>query len=102
MVVPATPMPRHVEALGAADIRALICAQPWPCEQAIRVAFCESSLSPAAVSPDGANFGLFQINRVHAGKVGGNLASLLDAATNIRVAVALWRDQGWGPWSCKP
>jgi hypothetical protein len=36
--------------------------------QATRVAHCESTLDPAAVSRGGGNWGLFQINRVHAGQ----------------------------------
>ena len=39
--------------------------------QATRVAQCESSLNPAAVSPGGGNWGLFQINQVHWGKCAG-------------------------------
>lgn len=34
-------------------------------DQAVAVADCESSLNPNAMSPDGRNFGLFQINVVH-------------------------------------
>ena len=84
-------------------IRALICSYPWPCAEALEVAWCESRFEPNAVSPDGQNFGLFQVNLVHLGRVGGDRTSLLDAATNVRVAYAIWRDNaGWGPWACRP
>lgn len=104
---PAAPRvaPTPVVAAPSHDLRGLrdlICSKPWPCEQAIRVATCESTLRPRAISPDGANWGLFQINRVHAGRVGGNLSALLDAATNVQVAFAIWSEQGWMPWSCRP
>jgi hypothetical protein len=94
---------RDAPAQGGDSVRAIICAQPWPCDQAIRVAQCESSLNPSAISPDGANFGLMQVNAVHRARVGGDLSRLLDAATNVAVAYAIYLDAGgWGPWSCKP
>jgi soluble lytic murein transglycosylase-like protein len=42
--------------------------------------------------------GLFQINSVHASRVRGNLDSLYDPETNVRVAYAIWSEQGWSPW----
>ena len=88
------------------DVRALICAYDWPCDEALRVVYgptpaCphgESGGDPSAISPDGRNVGLFEINLVH----GYTVAQLLDPPTNIRVAYAIWREQGWSPWSCKP
>jgi soluble lytic murein transglycosylase-like protein len=66
------------------------------------VAYCESRFDPAAVSPDGANFGVMQVNKIHAAKVGGDLALLLEPKINLEVAHQIWLDQGWKPWSCKP
>lgn len=84
-------------------IEALICSASWPCAEALAVAWCESRLDPRAVSGDGANIGLFQINIVHRARVDGDVSRLLDAATNVRVAYDIWIDNGgWGPWSCKP
>ncbi len=87
---------------------ALICAYPWPCQEALGVVYgnarCpngESGGNPRAYFEG--NYGLFQINGTsHARRVGGNLAALWDAATNIAVAYAIYADQGWGPWACKP
>jgi len=81
-----------------------IAAYPWPIEEACRVSFCESTWQSDAVSPDGSNLGYFQINAVHSWRVGGpgNLYRLLDPATNVSVAYDIWREQGWGPWACKP
>jgi len=55
-------------------------------------------MNPLAVSPDGRNYGLFQINLVH----GYAPQDLLDPAFNVRVAYALYQDQGWAPWACWP
>lgn len=64
------------------------------------MAMCESSLNPAAYNAG--NYGLYQINAVHAARVGGDLASLFDPAVNVRVAYEIWAEQSWIPWACKP
>lgn len=83
------------------DWASLLSQYNWPVEQAERVLMCESSGDPSAVSPDGQNIGLFQINLVHIGKLRGG-ESLLDPVVNVRIAYQIWADQGWGPWSCRP
>ncbi len=99
-VTPA-PEPAVVPAPGnQGNVVALILAQPWPADEAIAVARCESGLNPRAYNAG--NYGLFQISYVHAGRVGGALASLFDAATNIAVAYRIWFEQGWAPWACRP
>lgn len=40
-----------------------------------------------------------QVNSVHADRVGGNLAALLDPVTNIKVAYEIYSEQGWCPWT---
>lgn len=84
----------------APDIPALICAAEydWPCDQALAVAWCESRLEPWAYNAG--NYGVFQVNAVHAWRVGGDLASLFDAATNVRVAYEIWSEVGWSAWAC--
>ena len=42
--------------------------------------------------------GLFQINSVHSGRVAGNLDSLYDPETNVRIAGEIFSGQGWHPW----
>jgi hypothetical protein len=73
-------------------------------DKAVRVARCESTLDPGAVSPDGANWGLMQINVVHKGlaaSMGYSWAQMLQARPNLAVARAVYdRAGGWGPWSC--
>lgn len=80
--------------------RGLVSGYSWPVEEALAVMDCESRGQPSATG--GANYGLFQINAVHAGRVAGDLQALYDPATNIRVAYEIWSDQGWAPWACKP
>ena len=76
-------------------------------DQAMRVAQCESGMDPSAVSPGGGNWGLFQINTVHAGEfesVTGRpfYNDSLDAWANTAYAVRLYNEAGgWGPWSCR-
>jgi hypothetical protein len=61
--VPApTPAPTLPPYSGTqADVVTAICSLPWPCEQMVRIAYCESGLNPNAVNPAG-YYGLFQIN----------------------------------------
>jgi hypothetical protein len=78
-------------------------ATPAQQQQAVEVARCESGLNPAAVSPGGGNWGLFQINRVHAGRVnamGFNWSDMTHSWENAQVAAELWSQAGWSPWSC--
>ena len=74
---------------------------PAEVETALRIMHCESRGDPDAVSGDGANIGLMQINVVHRARVGGNLELLYDPETNIRIARDIWRDNsGFSPWAC--
>ena len=81
---------------------ALVCGAPyaWDCDEALAVMMCESSGHADAFNAG--NYGLFQINAVHAARVGGDLQSLFDPAVNVRVAYEIWSDQSWIPWACKP
>ena len=72
-------------------------------EQAVRIAHCESTLRHDAVSPGGGNWGLFQINTVHRGRVqamGYTWDQMLLPLENARVAADIWAEQGWRPWTC--
>jgi Transglycosylase SLT domain len=72
---------------------------------AIKVARCESGLNPNAVSPGGANLGLFQINVVHRVDfervVNAPWSMVFNPWFNSMYAAHLFHAQGWGPWSCK-
>lgn len=78
-------------------------ATPAQQDQAIRVARCESSLHAGAISPGGGNWGLFQINTVHRGRVqamGYQWNDMLRGFENAQVAADIWAEQGWRPWTC--
>ena len=83
------------------SIDSLVCSYPWPCGEALSVMRCESGRDPGAYS--NGNYGLFQINAVHAWRVGGDLSQLFEPEVNVRVAYEIWLDNaGWRPWACKP
>ncbi len=71
-------------------------------DEALRIAHCESRFDTDDVSSAGA-VGVFQIRPVDHGwrirkvKKGKDLT---DAATNVAVALHIFKDQGWRPWVC--
>ena len=72
-------------------------------DKAVRVATCESGLDPKAVSPGGGNWGLFQINKVHAPtlrKMGYTWDDITDPIVNAKLARIIYDDSGWQAWSC--
>jgi hypothetical protein len=73
---------------------------------ATRVATCESTMNPGAVSPGGGNHGLFQINNVHQSSfsavTGQPWSEVYSAEWNTKFAKWLYDQQGWSPWACKP
>jgi len=72
--------------------------------EATRVAHCESTMNPGAVSSTN-DHGLFQINAVHRGdfeRVTGQPWSMVyDAYWNTVFAKHLVDTQGWRPWACR-
>ena len=77
------------------DVVAIICALPWPCEQMVAIAACESGLNPSSYSPAG-YYGLFQISYAFPGWD--------DPVINAQVAYeqkylpALAAGNGFSPW----
>lgn len=73
------------------------------CAWALRVAKCESGFNPRATN--GSHRGLFQIStRWHAARtqrMGYTLEQLWEVGPNISVALAIYNEQGPGPWQCK-
>ena len=103
-VAPASPPPAPV-AVAPGTVEAVIAEVFGPhTKAALGVAYCESRLHPTSISRNGANWGLFQINAVHRGRVarmGFQWEDLLDARVNSIVAKAIFDEQGWGPWACR-
>lgn len=58
---------------------------------------CESSFDENAISPDGQNVGLLQINLVN---YDGDPYDLLDPAFNVEAGYDVWLSQGYGAWAC--
>lgn len=79
-------------------------ATPAQQDQAVEVARCESGLNATAVSPGGGNWGLFQINRIHAGWIADDFGYpwhyMQYPWQNAQAAARLWSTQGWQPWTC--
>jgi hypothetical protein len=83
---------------------------PHVAEQAIRVAGCESTgdetgqhLDERAVN--GQHAGLFQLSRTYheerARRLGFDWPRMFEAEPNITVAVDLFAEQQWRPWTCR-
>ena len=66
---------------------------------------CESRWRAGAVNPSSGATGLFQVHPIHRARVermGYTWADMLEPLANLHVALTIWGEQGWGPWSCKP
>ena len=86
---------------GAALIE-IVCSYSWDCGEAPAVVWCESRFDPSAISPDGSNIGLWQINVIHGARVEYDYRRLLDPHTNTAIAWQLYVERGWQPWACRP
>ena len=80
---------------------------PWPCAEAIAVAACESGRDLSGRldgnrATNGNNYGLFQINGIHAWRWPDFYEAWMDPVRNTQFAFEIWSESGWGPWSCKP
>jgi hypothetical protein len=86
---------------------AIVCSKPWPCAEAIKVASCESGLDRRGRldgnwARNGNNYGLFQINSVHADRWPTFYQDWMDPVRNTEWAFEIWLTSGWGPWECNP
>jgi len=98
---PPAPTPVPFAQLSKPEIETLVCTYSWPCEQALKVMWCESGARPWAVGR-GTYYGLYQISLIHARRFPDFWNAWMDPAKNIQWAHTLWSRQGWKPWSCRP
>jgi hypothetical protein len=104
------PVPQPAAALAplpADGLEGIICSKPWPCAEAIAVASCESGLDrngrlDGNWATNGNNYGLFQINGVHANLWPDFYDNWMDPVKNTEWAYELWSTSGWRPWQCQP
>jgi hypothetical protein len=92
--------------LPADGIEGIICALPWPCQEAIGVAACESGRDmngrlDGAWATNGNHYGVFQISYIHASRWPDFYENWMDPAKNAQWAFEIWSQQGWYPWSCR-
>lgn len=76
----------------------LVAQYDWDTHIALAVMHAESGCNTASISRT-CDHGLMQINCVHGDMVNGDLSKLHDPATNLRVAYALYKANGWRPWT---
>jgi hypothetical protein len=87
--------PTVYEATQSATVDKIKAAFGKDGDDAVKVAFCESSLNPEAKNKRSSARGLFQIMAsVH----GVREKWLLNEDVNIQVAKQLFDEQGWNPW----
>lgn len=75
-------------------------------KDAVRIAYCESRLDPAAVNRANRNStvdrGLFQLNDGGTmQRLGVTARGAFDPTINAQAARVLFEDRGWQPWSCQ-
>ena len=70
-------------------------------EWAERIAMCESTMNPAAVSWDGSSYGLMQIGSIHAYRWPTFWQDCMVPERNAVYALELVLEQGAGIWSCR-
>jgi hypothetical protein len=100
--VPETPVAIAPVYIPVNEIESLVCAYFQDhCIAALTVMWCESGGKPASIGR-GDNYGLFQINIIHARKWPEFWASWMIPEWNVAKAYSIWLRQGWKPWGCKP
>jgi hypothetical protein len=88
-------------------LEAIVCAMPWPCDEAIAVASCESGLDSNGRldgnwATNGSDYGLFQIRYIHAWRWADFYDAWMDPNRNTQWAFEIWSESGWRPWACRP
>ncbi|MCC6381045.1 MAG: transglycosylase SLT domain-containing protein [Dehalococcoidia bacterium] len=95
------------EPLSRRGAEAMLRQAGWPEKDlptALAVSGCESGWRPRVVGAAG-ELGLFQIHPVHRWRFDarfGPAADPFNPAQNAAVALDLFHEEGWAPWSCRP
>lgn len=102
-----TPAVAQVIEYPAGSLEAIVCSMPWPCEEAVSVARCESGTDSSGNldgnwATNGNNYGLFQINSIHASRWSDYWDNWMDPVRNTQFAFDIWSESGWRPWHCQP
>jgi hypothetical protein len=61
--------------------------------------YCESGGRPNAIG-GGSNYGLFQLNAIHARTMTGFWENWMVPEWNVAHAYGLYTARGWRPWAC--
>jgi Lysozyme like domain len=102
------PTAAPAEPIHASGFEAIVCSEPWPCGEAIAVAACESGTDANGRldgnwATNGGNYGLYQINAIHAGNWPDFWENWMNPERNAEWAFELWSHEGWAPWgACAP
>jgi hypothetical protein len=100
-------VPPAAAAYVPGSIESLICGYDWDCAAAIAVAGCESGynrdgqLDGAWAIGGGANYGIFQLNVIHAYRWLDFWEAWHIPEKNIAWAYEIWSESGWDPWACR-
>lgn len=102
-----SPQPEVKPVEGVEQWRPLV-AKYFPSNQInnfLMIMKCESNGRPDAVGHNrngSTDRGLGQVNSIHSDRVNGDLDSLLDPETNIRISAEIFHDNGdsFSPWTC--
>ena len=97
---------RAVTISAPSKIEAVLCSYDWDCDDAKKIAFCESSNRPGIISKPNSNgtrdHGLFQINDGAWKQAFYNRwDQVLELEMNVELAHHIWELYGWSPWTCQ-
>jgi len=94
-----TASQRGQQPLAVAETEALICSYSWPCEKALAVAMCESTMNPAATN--GISWGLYAINSIWAKVFTDFWDNWWKPAWNVARAFRIWLiHKDFSAWEC--
>jgi hypothetical protein len=101
---PSEPAPEITPQPALEPVEAAICAYPWECSIALRVARCESGPDYEAGFNASGHGGTFQISPIHAWRFAARgLDFWIHAVVlewNLEVAYEIYTERWWHAWTC--